>query len=150
MAKCAPNGDHAPYHTNCSWNWRRWTELAIEFFFSACRWRPREALQLLRVIVLQYFINYRLCAGGQIIIIITLLLKFVRIELIGCKTRTEGTALESNLYQLVNSKTSSSCSMTFNNMSNSLANIWLGIGRCPYFCPRNTYKNKQNPNTFSW
>lgn len=69
----------------------------------------------------------------------TLLLKFVRIVLIGCNIYTGGTVFVSFLYHLSNNSTSAGTSRIHSRiMSSSFASIIVGSGRYPYFCPKNT------------
>lgn len=75
----------------------------------------------------------------------TLLLKFFKIEDIGCRILVAGTALLSFLYQ--SSRTLISMPWFFNSslsMSNSEFKTYVGIGRYPYFCPRNTLRLFEN------
>ena len=71
--------------------------------------------------------------------VFTLLLKFVRIVLIGCNIYTGGTVFVSFLYHLSNNSTSAGTSRIHSRiMSSSFASIIVGSGRYPYFCPKNT------------
>ena len=64
------------------------------------------------------------------IIIVTLLLKFLSMELMGCSMYTSGTAFLSCLYQSSRVLTSTgTCLMTSRNMLNSLPRMIVGIGR---------------------
>lgn len=70
----------------------------------------------------------------------TLLLKFLRIDEIGCSILVGGTALLSFLYHLSRRLTSIPWpSNSVLNISSSELRTYVGIGRYPYFCPRNTY-----------
>lgn len=71
----------------------------------------------------------------------TLLLKLTKMDEMGCKTDIGGTALLSFLYHI-----SSELASTFNEICssriiiNSDVRMYVGIGRYPYFWPRNTTK----------
>jgi len=70
----------------------------------------------------------------------TLLLKLTRILEIGCSTEIGGTALLSFRYQVSNRETSVPTLASSSLKScNSDDKIYVGIGRYPYFCPRNTW-----------
>lgn len=62
------------------------------------------------------------------------------IEEIGCRTDIGGTALLSFLYHVSNNVTSEP-TFTNSSLNNSSSDeiMYVGIGRYPYFCPRNTY-----------
>ena len=65
---------------------------------------------------------------------LTLLLKFDRIELIGCSTYIGGTELLSSWYHcLMRSSSAGIVLMTSHNRLNSLSGTNVGIGRYPYF-----------------
>lgn len=80
----------------------------------------------------------------------TLLLKFFKMEEMGCRMLVGGTALLSFLYHVSKTLTSipwlssSAC-----RVSNSELRTYVGMGLYPYFCPRKTYENATDIELFT-